>query len=114
MTPWLICALGAIIAAACSMADGALLAFDPAAAPADHPGGAIHDRERAHRALSALRVLAHVAAGAAIARGVVRTDWLFATKAIVAAAIAIGLVALTEGMARSIGYGLGARAFDAL
>ena len=114
MTSWLVCALGAIVAAACSMADGALLAFDPAGAPADHPGGAIHDRERAHRALSALRVVAHVTAGAGIARGVALTDWTFATKAIVAVLIAIALVVLTEGMSRSVGYGLGSRAFDAL
>ena len=114
MTAWLVCALGAMIAAACSMADGALLAFDPAAAPADHPGGAIHDRERAHRALSALRVVAHVMAGAGIARGVAATSWTFGAKAAVAVLIAIALVALTEGMSRSVGYGLGARAFDSL
>jgi putative hemolysin len=114
ITPWLFCALAAIVAAACSMADGALLAFDPAGAPAEQPGGAIHDRERAHRALSALRVVAHVGAGAAIARGVAGINWTLATRALVAVAIAVALVALTEGMARSIGYGLGARAFDAL
>jgi putative hemolysin len=114
VTPWLLCALAAIVAAASSMADGALLAFDPAASPAEHPGGAIHDRERAHRALSALRVVAHVAAGAAIARGVSLTDWTLAGRALGAVLIAVALVALTEGMARSIGYGLGSRAFDAL
>lgn len=114
MTSWLVCALGAIVAAACSMADGALLAFDPAGAPADQPGGAINDRERAHRALSAMRVVAHVTAGAGVARGIAATEWTFSTKALVAAVIAIALVALTEGMSRSIGYGLGSRAFDAL
>lgn len=114
MTPWLVSALGAIVAAACSMADGALLAFDPAAAPADHPGGAIHDRERAHRALSALRVAAYVAAGAGIARGIAATPWTLATRAVVAVMIGVALVALAEGMARSIGYGLGMRAFEAL
>src|SRR6476661_976543 len=92
------------------MADGALLSFDPAASPAEHPGGAITDRERAHRALSALRVLAHVGAGAAIAQGLTATGWSFAVRALVA----VALVALVEGMARSIGYGLGSRAFDAL
>src|SRR4051812_6881866 len=96
------------------MADGALLSFDPAASPAEHPGGAIHDRERAHRALSALRVLAHVGAGAAIAQGLWATGWPFATRALVAVLLAVALVALVEGMARSIGYGLGSRAFDAL
>jgi len=114
IAPWLICALCAFVAAACSVADGALLSFDPAAPPAEHPGGAIHERERAHRALSTLRVLAHVGAGAAIAQGLVGTGWPFATRALVAVLFAVLLVALSEGMARSIGYGLGNRAFDAL
>jgi CBS domain containing-hemolysin-like protein len=114
LTPWLLCALAAVDGGACSLADGALLSFDPAAAPAEHPGGAIHDRERAHRALSALRVLAHVGAGAAIAQGLSATGWPFATRAFAAVLLAIALVALVEGMARSIGYGLGSRAFDAL
>ena len=114
LTPWLLCALSAVVGGACSMADGALLSFDPAAAPAEHPGGAIHDRERAHRALSALRVLAHVGAGASIAQGLWATGWPFATRALVAVLLAIALVALVEGMARSIGYGLGSRAFDAM
>lgn len=96
------------------MADGALLSLDPAASPTEHPGGAIHDRERAHRALSALRVLAHVGAGAAIAEGLAVTEWSFARRAIVAVVLAVALVALVEGMARSIGYGLGTRAFNAL
>ena len=113
IVPWLVCALASIIGAACSIADGALLSFDPAGSPAEHPGGAIHDRERAHRALSALRVLAHVGAGAAIAQGL-PSGWSFATRALAAVLLAVALVALTEGMARSIGYGLGARAVDAL
>ena len=112
--PWLSCALASVVGAACSVADGALLAFDPAASPAEQPGGAIHERERAHRALSALRVLAHVAAGAAIAQGLGAAGWSFATRALTALLLAVALVALTEGMARSIGYGLGPRAFDVL
>ncbi|HKW12480.1 MAG TPA: hemolysin family protein, partial [Gemmatimonadaceae bacterium] len=71
-------------------------------------------RERTHRALSALRVLAHVGAGAAIARGLAGVGWSFATRAFVAVVLAVVLVALVEGMARSIGYGLGTRAFDRL
>jgi CBS domain containing-hemolysin-like protein len=110
----LLCAAAASVGAACSVADGALLAFDPAGAPAEHPGGAIHERERTHRALSALRVLAHVGAGAAIAQGLAVVGWSFATRAFVAVVLAVVLVALVEGMARSIGYGLGTRAFDAL
>lgn len=113
IVPWLLCALASTVGAACSIADGALLSFDPAASPAEHPGGAIHDRERAHRALSALRVLAHVGAGAAIAQGL-PADWSFAARALTAVLLAVALVALTEGMARSVGYGLGTRAFDAL
>jgi CBS domain containing-hemolysin-like protein len=114
ITPWLVCALAAVVGGTCSVADGALLSFDPAGSPAEHPGGAIHERERAHRALSALRVLAHVGAGAAIAQGLTATDWSFASRALVAVLLAVALVALVEGMARSIGYGVGSRAFDAL
>jgi magnesium and cobalt exporter, CNNM family len=114
LTPWLLCALAAVVGGACSVADGALLSFDPAGAPAEHPGGAIHDRERAHRSLSALRVLAHVGAGAAIARGLAVTGWSFAIRALVAVVLAVSLVALVDGMARSVGYGMGSRAFDAL
>lgn len=114
ITLWLLCALAALVAAACSVADGALLALDPSASPAEHPGGAIHDRERAHRALSALRVLAYVVAGASIAQGLIFAGWSFATRALVAVTLSVILVALTEGMARSIGYGLGSRAYDAL
>ena len=114
IAPWLVCALASVVAAACSVADGALLAFDPAGSPAEHPRGAIHDRERAHRALSALRVLAHVSAGAAIAQGLADAGWSFGPRAATAVLLALVLVALSEGMARSIGYGLGSRAFDAL
>ena len=114
ITPWLVCVLCTLIAAACSVADGALLAFDPSASPAERPGAAIHERERAHRALSALRVLAHVGAGAAIAQGLVVNGWSFAERALVAVLLAVVLVAISEGMARSIGYGLGSKAFDAL
>jgi CBS domain containing-hemolysin-like protein len=102
------------VAAACSIADGALLSLDPTATPAEHPGGAIHHRERAHRALSTMRVLAHLTAGAAIARGMVLTHRPFAERALIATVFAVLLVACTEGMARSIGYGLGEQASIAL
>ncbi|HEX4470013.1 MAG TPA: hemolysin family protein [Gemmatimonadaceae bacterium] len=114
IAPWLLCALAALVGAACSVADGALLAFDPSASPAEHPGGAIHERERAHRALSALRVLAYVVAGASIAQGLTITGWSFASRALAALGLSVVLVALTEGMARSIGYGVGSRAYDTL
>jgi CBS domain containing-hemolysin-like protein len=59
-------------------------------------------------------VLAHVGAGAAIAQGLTATQWSFAIRALIAVSLAVALVALGEGLARSIGYGLGSRAFDAL
>jgi putative hemolysin len=114
VVPWLSCGIAAIVAAACSIADGALLAADPTAAPAEHPGGAIHERERAHRALATARVLAHIAAGAAIAQGTALTGRPFAERTLVAVLFAIALVVLTEGLARSVGYGLGEGAYAAL
>ena len=114
VVPWLTCGLAAVVAAVSSVADGALLASDPTATPSHESGGAIHDRERAHRALSTTRVLAHLAAGAAIAQGTAMMARPFAERALIAVVFAITLVAFTEGMARSIGYGFGERAFATL
>ena len=112
--PWLTCGLAATLATACSMADGALLAEDPAAAPADQPGGAIHDRERTHRALATARLLAHLTAGAAIAQGASMTSRPFAERAVIATVFAVAVAVLTEGVARSIGYGMGERVLKGL
>ena len=114
LAPWLGVGLAAVVAGACSVADGALLATDPAAAPSDHPGGAIHRRERTHRALATSRMLAHLAAGASIAQGLALTSRPFAYRVLITVIFAVALVVLTEGVARSIGYGLGERAFLAL
>ena len=109
LLPWLSCGLAATLATACAVADGALLAEDPAAAPAEHPGGTIHGRERAHRVLATARLLAHLTAGAAIAQGASMTSRPFSERAVIATLFAVSLVVLTEGVARSIGYGLGER-----
>ena len=114
VVPWLTCGLAALVASACSIADGALLAADPTAAPSEHPGGAIHERERAHRALATARMLAHLAAGAAIAQGLSLTTRPFSERAFIAVLFAVVLVVITEGVARSVGYGLGEGAYAAL
>jgi CBS domain containing-hemolysin-like protein len=114
MLPWLGAAIAAMMAAACSIADGSLLAADPAGAPSLHPGGAIHGREQTHRALATMRLLAHLAAGAAVAQGAAMTTRPFSQRALIAVISAVVLVVLTEGVARSIGYGLGERVFTSL
>ena len=105
--PWLICAVAAIVATVCSTVDGALLSFGPPVQTPAGPAPLIRDRERAHRALTMMRVLAHLTAGAYIARGATLLARPFALRVLIALSFAIALVALTEGAARSIGYGLG-------
>jgi CBS domain containing-hemolysin-like protein len=109
-----LCALAALVAGMCSSADGALLALDPTGAPADRPGGATHDRERTHRALSMLRVLAHLTAGAAVAQGALLIARPMLERSLIAILFAVVIVALTEGAARSIGYFFGGTALRVL
>ena len=68
--PALAVAAGAVVLAAlAAAADGALLGGDPDPEPAPPVVGVLRRRELAHRALALTRVLAHLAAGAALARG---------------------------------------------
>ena len=96
-------ASGAVmIATLAAAADGALLGGDPEPAPS--VVGALRGRERAHRALALSRVLAHLLAGAALARGlgIHRGDGL--RGAAIALAAALAVVILVEGIARSLGF----------
>ena len=96
-------ASGAVmIATLAAAADGALLGGDPEPAPS--VVGALRGRERAHRALALSRVLAHLLAGAALARGlgIHRGDGL--RGAAIALAAALAVVVLVEGIARSLGF----------
>ena len=98
-------ATGALtIATLAAAADGALLGGDPDPEPAPSVFGALRGRERAHRALALSRVLAHLLAGAALARGlgIQRGDGI--RGAAIALAAALGVVILVEGIARSLGF----------
>ncbi len=101
----LVVATGAItIATLAAAADGALLGGDPEPEPAPPVVGVLRRRERAHRALALSRVLAHLVAGASLARllGIQRGDGIMGAG--IALAAALGVVILVEGVARSLGF----------
>ena len=103
--PALAVAAGSVLVAAlAAAADGALLGGDPDPEPAPPVVGDLRHRERAHRALALTRVLAHLAAGAALARGfeLTRADGVRGVLAMLAAALLT--VMLVEGIARSLGF----------
>jgi putative hemolysin len=107
-------AAGAIgLAALAAAADGALLGGDPDTEPPAPDAGALRKREHAHRALSLFRVLSHLAAGAAIARGLDLGPGAGARGVLLMLAAALGTVMLVEGIARSIGFAAAARVGDA-
>ena len=93
-----------LVAALAAAADGALIGGDPDPEPAPPVVGDLRHRERAHRALALTRVLAHLAAGAALARGfeLTRADGVRGVLAMLAAALVT--VMLVEGIARSLGF----------
>ncbi len=99
-------ALAAVgLAAAAAGADGALLGVEPEEPDATRPAAALlRQRELAHRALALTRVLAHLVAGAALARGlgIQRGDGL--RGALEALAAALVIVIFVEGAARSFGF----------
>ena len=101
----LVVATGAItIATLAAAADGALLGGDPEPEPAPPVVGVLRSRERDHRALALSRVLAHIVAGAALARllGIERGDGIVGAG--IALAAALGVVILVEGVGRSLGF----------
>jgi putative hemolysin len=101
---WLVALVAMIVAGLAAIADGALLGGHSAAEPAPNVVGALRRRERAHRALALARVLAHLVAGAGIARAFTlhRGDGL--TGAALAIAAALVVVILVEGVGRSLGF----------
>ncbi|MEP6733440.1 MAG: hemolysin family protein [bacterium] len=104
-TAALLTAAGAIgIATIAAAADGALLGGDPEPEPAPPVVGVLRGRERAHRALALSRVLAHLVAGAALARflGIRRGDGIAGAGIAFGAALAV--VILVEGISRSLGF----------
>jgi len=103
--PALAVAAGSVVLAAlAAAADGALLGGDPDPEPAPSVVGDLRRRELAHRALALARVLTHLAAGAALARGfdLTREDGVRGAIAMLAAALVT--VMFVEGFARSVGF----------
>ena len=93
-----------VLAALAAAADGALLGGDPDPEPAPPVVGVLRRRERAHRALSLARVLAHLVAGAAVAQwlGLEQGDGVRGLALALAAALVIVIV--VEGVSRSVGF----------
>jgi putative hemolysin len=103
--PALAVAAGSILLAAlAAAADGALLGGDPDPEPAPPVVGDLRRRELAHRALALTRVLAHLAAGAALARAfeLTRADGVRGVLLMLGAAHVT--VMFVEGVARSLGF----------
>ncbi len=102
--PMLVAGGALTIAALAAAADGALLGGDPDPEPAPPVVGILRRSEHAHRALSLSRVLAHLIAGAALARAmnIERADGV--RGALLAMAVALLVVMLIEGIARSLGF----------
>ena len=101
----LVVAAGAVaLAAFAAAADGALLGGDPDPEPSPPVVGGLRRRELAHRALALTRVLAHLAAGAAMARGFELTQADGVRGVLVMLALALVTVMLVEGFARSLGF----------
>lgn len=113
--PELLVALLAVgLAALSSSVDGALRSLDPTGAPAARPGGEIHERERLHRAMSAVRVIAYLTAGALLAHGSTLAGRPPLVRVLIAILGSVVVVALIEGAARAYGYHHGQRTLRAL
>jgi len=99
-----VAASAVLVATLAAAADGALLGGDPEPEPAPNVVGALRRRERAHRTLALSRVLAHLLAGAALARwlDIHRGDGV--RGAAIALASALVVVIVVEGMGRSLGF----------
>jgi putative hemolysin len=106
---WGVAAGATAAAVAFAAADGALLATEPepgSSAPRGVPE--IRDRERAHRALAFARIVAYLAAGAAIADGLLLTLESRGPRLALGIGLAVVVVGLGEAAGRSIGFAIGA------
>jgi CBS domain containing-hemolysin-like protein len=96
---WALVAVVAVaVSALLAIADGALLA-----ATRPEQRRLVGDPERAHRALSLVRMLAHLLTGMAIALAIVDLGAHFATVALTGILVLLVTVALVEGIARESG-----------
>ncbi len=99
---WIVGGLASVVATLLATTDSALLAFH--ASDASPTNAAFADRERLHRALSMGRVIAYIAAGAALAQGMNLAALSMAPRIVLAAIASILICTISEGMARAIGY----------
>ena len=102
--PLVVAAAAVTLAGLAAAADGALLGGDPEPEPAPPVVGQLRKRERAHRALALARVLAHLAAGAAVVRLLTVEPRAGLQGAVAAVATALVIVIIVEGVCRSIGF----------
>jgi CBS domain containing-hemolysin-like protein len=100
---WAIEVVAVLLATLFATADSALLAFHASEASTTSER-AFADRERLHRALSMGRVLAYVAAGAALAQALGLSNLPVATRLLATAVGAVVVCTLAEGVGRAFGY----------
>ena len=93
-----------VLAAAAASADGALLGGDPEPEASPPVVGVLRHRERAHRALSLARVLAHLIAGAALASALGLDVSYGLPGVVIAVVVALLVVIVVEGVSRSLGF----------
>jgi putative hemolysin len=99
----LIGVVAVVAAALLATADSALLAFH-ALEPSAASNAAFADRERGHRALSMGRVLAYVAAGAALAQALRVGSRDVGPRMALVAIIAVVVCTIAECVGRAVGY----------
>jgi putative hemolysin len=103
-TSALIASGAVLLAALAAGADGALLGGDPEPEPSPPVVGVLRRRERAHRALALARVLAHLIAGAALARALGLRHGDGIRGGAIALVAALLVVIVVEGISRSLGF----------
>ena len=104
LVPIVVASGAVVLATLAAAADGALLGGDPDPEPSPPVVGMLRRREHAHRALALSRVLAHLIAGAAMARaaGIQAADgW---RGVLIAFCMALVMVIVVEGIGRSLGF----------
>jgi CBS domain containing-hemolysin-like protein len=100
---WIAGGIASFVATLLATTDSALLAFHASDA-SPTTTATFADRERLHRALSMGRVIAYIAAGAALAQGMHLASLSMLPRILLAAIASILICTVSEGMARAIGY----------
>src|SRR5215207_7465819 len=106
--------VGAIVAACCAAADGAMLVIDADSALSSQLRHLFARRERTHRALAFARVLAQLTTGLSVSLALSLADRTLSAALGLGALSAVLLVGASESLARSFGTVRGAHAATAL